>query len=205
MWRTALGFCLVSLGAAPSPASWEMNEFVIYLWGLPEVDDADAKARALADAGFTVVDADPSELDVLARYGLKAMLHDPTPAMAARLAEYPALWGYHCADEPYSDEAFYPLAELFGRLRQADPHHPTFVNMLSTTGEFLRTSMDVVKPEILSFDSTNGGGEAIGTSKSSKSSGTRRGSRTCLSGAASRSAPTLPSSGGMTPASATTP
>jgi hypothetical protein len=37
-------------------------------------------------------------------------------------------------------------------LREVDPSHLGFINMLSTTGEFLRTYMRVVQPPLLSFD-----------------------------------------------------
>jgi hypothetical protein len=37
-------------------------------------------------------------------------------------------------------------------LHEADPLHPAVVNLMSTTGEFLRTFMRVIQPEVLSFD-----------------------------------------------------
>jgi len=146
---TAVLLCLV---AGRSEAAWQISDFVIYLWGSPEVDDLEAKARSLAEAGFTVVDWEADKLDVLLKYGLKGMVHDPSLEIASRLSTHPALWGYHCGDEPYPEDQFPPIAERFRALKKADPGHPAFVNMLSTTGEFLRTYMDVVKPEILSFD-----------------------------------------------------
>ena len=53
-------------------------EFMIYLWGAPDVEDLKVQAKALADAGFTVVDWDAAELDVLRKYGLKGMVKNPT-------------------------------------------------------------------------------------------------------------------------------
>ncbi len=50
---------------------------MIYLWGLPEVSDPEVRARALAEAGFTVVDSDEASIDILSRHGLKAMVRDP--------------------------------------------------------------------------------------------------------------------------------
>jgi hypothetical protein len=137
---------------APSVYAWEMSDLVIYLWRAPKVANLEVKAKALADAGFTVVNWEPEHLDVLQKYGLKAMVHNPTPEMASRLSNHPAVWGYHCGDEPYPEEEFPQIAARFEALRKADPHHPAFVNMLSTAGEFLRKYMDVVQPEILSFD-----------------------------------------------------
>ena len=129
-----------------------MNEFVIYLWATPQVEDLDAKAGALAQAGFTVVDWEPGALDVLGEYRLKGMVHKPTSQLAQQLSRHPNLWGYHCGDEPYPEEKFPPIAALFRELEEADSRHPPFVNVLSTTGEFLRTYMRIVKPGILSFD-----------------------------------------------------
>lgn len=127
-------------------------ELVIYLWGTPGVDDLEAKAKALAEAGFTVVDWDAGELDILERYGLRAMVKDPSEETVRAISSHPALWGYHLADEPYPEDAFTPLAERMRAIESLDPDHVAFVNVLSTTGEFLRTYMKVVKPPILSFD-----------------------------------------------------
>lgn len=127
-------------------------EFVIYLWGAPDVDDLEVKAKALADAGFTLVDWDAAELDVLRKYGLKGMVKDPTDETVRQVASHPALWGYHLGDEPYPESAFSPVAERMRAIERIDPDHIAFVNMLSTTGEFLRTYMNVVEPPMLSFD-----------------------------------------------------
>ncbi|HXV62854.1 MAG TPA: hypothetical protein VEK15_19300 [Vicinamibacteria bacterium] len=127
-------------------------EFTIYLWGLPEVDDPEVVARAVAKAGFTLVDGDRETIDVFAKYGLKVMVRDPSPDVVAALQSHPVLWGYHLADEPYPEEAFFPLAEKKRELRAIDSDPYYFVNMLSTTGEFLRTYIATFEPEILSFD-----------------------------------------------------
>ncbi len=126
--------------------------FAIYLWGLPEGQDPEATARALAESGFTVVDGDVGTIDVLAAHGLKAMVRDPEAATVARLKSHPALWGYHLGDEPYPEDAFPPIVEKRRQLREIDPNPVYFVNMQSTTGQFLRTYMKVVEPEILSYD-----------------------------------------------------
>ncbi len=125
---------------------------MIYLWGLPEVSDPEVRARALAEAGFTVVDADEASIDILSRHGLKAMVRDPGRETVSRLKGHPALWGYHLGDEPYPEEAFLPLVAKRRELSAIDPDPVYFVNMLSTTGEFLREYMSVAEPEILSFD-----------------------------------------------------
>ncbi|MGI9519596.1 MAG: hypothetical protein ACR2NP_21265 [Pirellulaceae bacterium] len=128
------------------------QQFVIYLWGTPDIADPGVRAQAIADAGFNVADWDASDLERLERASFKAMIHGATPELALQLKDHWTVWGYHCRDEPWPESEFAPLAEQIEALRQADPNHPCFVNMLSTTGEFLRTYMDVVEPEILSFD-----------------------------------------------------
>jgi len=129
-----------------------MAEFAIYLWGTPEVGDPEIKAAALAAAGLTVVDWEPEALDVLPRHGIKGMVQKPTAEIARQVADHPALWGYHCGDEPYPEEEFEAVAGQFRELHAADPRHPAFLNMLSTAGPFLRTYMEVTRPDILSFD-----------------------------------------------------
>lgn len=147
------GLVFTLLVPAAEPA-WEMDAFVIYLWGLPEAGTAEERASVLADAGFTVIDsdADPETIETLARHGLRAMVHGATPEIAARLSSSSHVFGYHIRDEPYPESTFHPLAETFRAFEAADPKHLPFVNMLSTTGEFLRTYMNVVEPELLSFD-----------------------------------------------------
>jgi hypothetical protein len=129
-----------------------MAEFVIYTFGTPGLADLKARAAALAEAGITLVDWDPESLDVLCDYGLKGLVHKPTPEIARRVCGHPALWGYFYCDEPYPEDAFPPIAADLKELKAADPGHPVLINMMSTTGEFLRTYMRVVQPDILSFD-----------------------------------------------------
>jgi len=143
---------LLSLPTAVVRAAPELSEFVIYLWGTPDGNDLKSKAHALAEAGFTVVDWAPQNLDFLQGHGLKAMVHGATPELARGLAENPSVWGFHLRDEPYPESEFLRLAEQVEALKEASPAKFGFVNMLSTTGEFLRTYMRIVKPEILSFD-----------------------------------------------------
>lgn len=143
---------LIGLSTSRTHAAAELSKFAIYLWGTPEVGDLDLKAKALADSGFTVVDWDPEHLEILKNYGLKAMVPSSTRELTARLANETSVWGYHIRDEPYPESEFTPLASQLQDLREDAPNHFGFINMLSTTGEFLRTYMKIVKPEILSFD-----------------------------------------------------
>ena len=129
-----------------------MADFVTYLWGTPKIDDLEGRAAALAAADFTVVDWQAGALDVLSGSGLKGMVHKPAVETVRQVAGHPALWGYHCGDEPYPEEEFAAVARKFQMLHEVDPHHPAFLNMLSTAGPFLRTYMEVTQPDILSFD-----------------------------------------------------
>lgn len=142
----------VVLAVAVPASAWELDEFVIYLWGVPEIDDLDAKAKTLADAGLTVVNWEADKLDILGKYGLKGMVHHATPELARSLRNNPDLWGYHLGDEPYPESKFLPIAKQFREFEKADPNHPAFVNVLSTTGHFLRDWMRVTRPVILSYD-----------------------------------------------------
>jgi hypothetical protein len=142
----------VSPGTGQQPGQWEMTEFVVYLWGAPDIPDLETRARTLAEAGFTVVDWDQSHLAVLKNHHLKAMIHNADPQLARALSSDSSVWGYHCVDEPWPESTFAPLTERIKGLNQADPHHPAFVNMLSVGGEYLRVYMETVKPQLLSFD-----------------------------------------------------
>jgi hypothetical protein len=149
MLLTALAALSVTMSAGAQPPT---QGFFIYLWNEPKIPDLEVRAKALADAGFTVVDWSPDHLDVLPRYGLRAMVHDATPELATKLAGNQIVWGYHVKDEPYPESEFVTVGSQVKGLRAADSRHLPFVNMLSTTGEFLRTYMKVVQPELLSFD-----------------------------------------------------
>lgn len=150
----------VSLGLAaggleaqgPAPASGIPRDFWIYAWRAPKIDGTEARLKAMADAGFTVVDATADELASVARHGLKAMIKTTDPATAARLATNTTVWGYHLGDEPFPEAVFPGIGQRFRAFEQAAPRQVPFVNMLSTTGEFLRAYMADARPPLLSFD-----------------------------------------------------
>jgi hypothetical protein len=128
------------------------EEFLISVWNAPKTAAPDACAKALAGMDFNVAMWDPGKLDVCQEYGLKVLARIKDLEQAAGLACHPALWGYFLDDEPYPESTFPPLARKVGALHEIDPHHPGFINVLSTTGVFLRTYMAIVKPELLSYD-----------------------------------------------------
>lgn len=143
-WSTTM-FAQTAPGAAP-------RDFWIYAWNTPKVDGAETRARVMAEAGFTVINAEPGELETLAKHGLRAMVHAPDPAVAKGLASNVAVWGYHLGDEPFPEAVFPGIGERFKAFRAAAPRQVPFVNMLSTTGEFLRSYMEQARPPLLSFD-----------------------------------------------------
>ena len=143
--------CCAALLAQQAPAA-APRDFWIYAWRTPKVDGADTRARVMAEAGFTVINAEPAELDTLARHGLKGMVHTHDAAVAKGLASNATVWGYHLGDEPFPEAVFPGIGERFKAFRSAAPRQVPFVNMLSTTGEFLRSYMEQARPSLLSFD-----------------------------------------------------
>ncbi len=110
-------------------------------------------APALADAAFTVVDWDPTKLDALKRHGLKAMVQGGfSEDVVKKWAGNTNVWGYHLGDEPWPEDKFPPIAGQFRAIERIAPDQVPFINMLSTTGDFLRNYMEVVRPSLLSFD-----------------------------------------------------
>lgn len=140
---------LPAQGQAPSDAA---RQFWIYGWRAPDIAGADARLGAMAKAGFTVANATEEELPAVQRAGLQAMVPTKDPVVAARLAANAAVWGYHLGDEPYPEAVFAGIGQQFRQFAQAAPRQVAFVNMLSTTGEFLRAYMRDARPPLLSFD-----------------------------------------------------
>ena len=136
----------------PTPGGERPRDFWIYGWRAPAIEGTEARLRAMAEAGFTVVNASEEELAAVARVGLKAMVPTKDPAVAARLSSSSAVWGYHLGDEPFPEAVFAGIGRQFRQFEQAAPRQVPFVNMLSTTGEFLRAYMREARPPLLSFD-----------------------------------------------------
>jgi hypothetical protein len=87
---------------------------------------------------------------------------DRLDAIVADYASHPALAGYYITDEPGA-AAFAGLAEVVAYLRSIDPSHPAYINLLPnyatseqlgtpTYREHVQQFLDVVQPEILSYD-----------------------------------------------------
>ena len=137
---------LLAADAGTAAPGWKMPEFMISFWGGPKDD---ASAQAILVAGFNTVMCKPDKLDLCRRHGLKAVLFGATTDQASKLREEGAVWGYCLQDEP-SNERFPALAESVAAFRQADPHHPAYINLGWKACP--RSFLDTVRPQVLSYD-----------------------------------------------------
>jgi len=139
---------LVMMLPSPVFARWEMSEFMIFLWGGPSEN---TPAESFAAANFNTVMCVADQLDLCRKYGLKGVVMDATPEMAAKLTEDNAVWGYYVRDEPWNEEQYQSCAQRRAALHQADPNHPGWVNL---GGSYQRHKkyIETVQPEVLSYD-----------------------------------------------------
>jgi hypothetical protein len=151
-----------------------MREFLILYssgWPAEQVTSrlTDLSARRIAAAHYNTVMCEPSELERVITAGLQCLTigrsqgapnysgEAVSPEVARTLATNPAVWGYYVIDEPDNKNlkrgaVFQQLAERVAEYRAADPNHVAWINMTSATGRFLADYMEVVKPDLLSFD-----------------------------------------------------
>jgi len=141
---------MLSLSGTAS-ADWTMDEFMVFLFGsFSRTENVDERAKALANADFTVVDGDRDKLDACGKHGLKLLVHGVPPEEANTVSKHPALWGYHIIDEPLHN--FPALLKQHRAYREADPDHLDYSNLISLAGDYLETYMDVIEPRLLSYD-----------------------------------------------------
>lgn len=159
--------------------SWQLSEFFIFAGWPLEVDcpDDEGLIRELARAGFNVIMWDIGKLPLCRKYGLRLMVdHGPkgweppgegrwarrwreymrkvgtfTPDMATEFKEDPTVWGYQIQDEPTAEQ-FSDMVVQLKNLNNADPNHPAYINLLSGGGDYLEAFMEVVHPNLLSYD-----------------------------------------------------
>ncbi len=158
----------------PAFAGWQMQEFLIlYCYGFPAEQVAgrltELTARRIVAAHYNTVMCATSELELVAKAGLRCLVigwsqgppdyigESVSTAVARTLASNPAVWGYYVMDEPDDKNwkrgaVFQQLAERVRQYRSADPEHVAWINMTAATGGFLADYMEVVKPDLLSFD-----------------------------------------------------
>ena len=173
-WLTGLLLVVSLSSSSPAFASWQMREFLIlYIYGFPAEQVAgrltESSARGIAAAHYNTVMCATAELELVAKAGLRCLLigwsrgapdyvgEAVSPAVASTLAYNPAVWGYYVTDEPDNKNTkrgtvFQQLAERVAAYRMADPNHVAYINMTAAEGPFLATYMEVVKPDLLSYD-----------------------------------------------------
>lgn len=195
--------CSALAVAAGRSAKWTLGTPIVTYWAGPgthmTVDQR--TVEQLAAGGWNLGWAKNAEdLDTYHRCGVRAMLvintpnvDDPVQAKAledtiAKARNHPALYAYYIVDEPGAG-AFPGLAKLVSYLRQRDPAHLAYINLLPTYAsdaqlqvsndaaekakvgypqdfagintddktalryrEHLRQFVDVVKPDLISYD-----------------------------------------------------
>lgn len=141
-----LGLLAIAVSAAGDPRKWEIGEPIVTYWAGPGgfMPVTDRTASQLAAGGWNMAWAEkPEDLDVYHRLGLRAMLIIGTPdfgdpaqvskldALIEKVRSHPALYAYHLVDEPGAG-AFPMLAKLVAHLRERDPAHLAYINLLPT-------------------------------------------------------------------------
>ena len=167
--------------ADPNIASWQVGTPIVTYWCGPSLTDA--VAQQMAEGGFNLVwCGSEKELDIAHRHGLRgqftdglltpASLDDPNrreqlDALIARVSKHPALYAYYLIDEPNASQ-FPALGKLVAYLRQRDPAHLAYINLVPTYAsneqlgaqgdvvtaykEHLRRYVEQVKPALISYD-----------------------------------------------------
>ena len=193
-----LCLCAIAIVASPAARAaddksvYNPEEFTISYWSGPpadfntgeryrEVAEANFTLALPADSGMTVAD-NRKMLDLCKAAGLKAIIYDSRiplaiggsaeakktiDAIVADYGDHPALLGYRITDEPNA-AAFDGLAQVVAYLKEKDPKHPGFINILPTYArdfpgalgtatyeEHVRLYADKVKPSVISYDHYN--------------------------------------------------
>jgi len=183
MTAMLIGGCMnagSSASAAEATKAWEIGTPIVTYFAGPPITDA--TARQMADAGFNLVWSKENELDIVHKYGMRAMIHDQlltvqaleTPentdrlnAFIDRVKNHPAMYAYYITDEPNASQ-FPALGKLVEHIRKRDPAHLAYINLFPTYAnnaqlgnqgdttaayqEHLRQYLATVKPALLSYD-----------------------------------------------------
>lgn len=182
--------------ASDAPAPWEPEQFPISYWcGPPAKFNTLERYQEIKDANFTyafpifpsgTVEETKRQLDYCQQVGLKAFIYDRRMStnfseslkkgldgIIADYGSHPALAGYFITDEPWGG-AFPSLGKITEYLREKDPKHPGYINLLPTYvrgvnaaalgyptyEEHVRKYVEICKPFAISYDHyhfTNGG------------------------------------------------
>jgi hypothetical protein len=191
----------LSIPALRAPAeekpAYTVDDFVTSYWcGPPGKLTTLERYQEIKDANFTVafpvlygssVEANKAMLDHCQKLGMKAIVYDSRMVasiegsadrkkaldeMVRDYKDHPALLAYSITDEPAAG-AFDGLAEVVAYLKQIDPKHPGYINLLPTWArqiphpdgnkklsylgtatyeEYVRTFVQKVKPAWLCYD-----------------------------------------------------
>ena len=143
-------------------------------WGVPIAEASEERYREMAEAGFTLclpaeADAESNRrhLDFAKNSGVRLIIQDSRiesdpESVAADFKNHPALAGYLLQDEPNASR-FPKLSEITEKLRQKDPKHFSYVNLLPlyatlsqlgtpTYPDYVTSFLSQVKPDFLSYD-----------------------------------------------------
>lgn len=181
--RTALAVAALALfsgvaGAQTKP--WKLDRVFITFWCPPPATDE--MLSAVVHQGYNLTSMPEAGLDVARKLGLKTMLEDgllnpaslddpakraKLDALVDRVKRNPAMEAYFIVDEP-SAPAFTGLGRLVAYLRERDPAHFAYINLLPTYAnndqlgtkgdkvtayaEYLRLFHETVKPALISYD-----------------------------------------------------
>jgi hypothetical protein len=173
--------------AADEASAYDSAKFTVGYWCGPPAGELTAERfEEIEAANFTLafppcggmtVEQNRRMLDLCQEVGLKGVVSDSRmvraitgeedrtklDAIVKDYSDHPALLGYHLADEPGAG-AFDGLAQVVAYLRERDPRHPAYVNLLPTYGrdfgllgtatydEYVRTFAEKVRPFVLSYD-----------------------------------------------------
>lgn len=137
---------LLLLTPIAARAEWRLDRFMISTWGAPTDEES---AKAFADAGFNTVMSKVEHLGLLRPYGIRAIVMDGSPELAAKMKDDPIVWGWYARDEPPQD-AFAATGEIVAKYHAADPNHPAYVNLMAWMN--LDEYYELVKPWFLSYD-----------------------------------------------------
>jgi hypothetical protein len=148
--------CFTSHLSADEKVDYSVDDFVTSYWfGPPAEFMTFERYQEIKDANFTLafpfqIGATPEKnkqmLDWCQKLGMKAIIYDgrmttsiggseqsrqSLDAIVKDYADYPALLGYSITDEPAAG-AFDGLAEVNAYLKERDPKHPGYINLLPT-------------------------------------------------------------------------
>jgi len=177
-----LSFACAAVVTADNSGRWRMGTPITTFWGGPHLTDGFMGQMKAGSFNLAFAYGE-QELEFAQRSNIRVMLYAPDllneqmmddpvklaqlDAMIERVKTIPMMYFYFVTDEPNTAH-FAALAKLVAHLRERDPAHPGYINLLPTyaTNEQLGTKGDVttayreylrqfikqVKPTLLSYD-----------------------------------------------------